>query len=42
MAVALRTRGGDHYNGGDYAGACRILAEVLGIFVALQDFRAPS
>jgi len=37
MAVALRTRGGNHYNGEDYAGACAIWKEALGIFMALKN-----
>ena len=36
MGVALRTRGGNHYNGGDYAGACRIWFEALAMFTQLD------
>lgn len=36
MASALRTRGGNHYNGGDYAGACRSWNEALAIFADLE------
>lgn len=36
LAQAMRTDGGNHYNGGDYAGACRIWGEVLAIFTGLE------
>lgn len=36
LAQARRTDGGNHYNGGDYAGACRIWAEALAIFEDLE------
>jgi serine/threonine-protein kinase len=36
MAQAMRTDGGNHYNGGDYAGACRIWSDTLAIFAQLD------
>jgi serine/threonine-protein kinase len=36
MAQALRTDGGNHYNGGDYAGACAIWRDASAIFADLD------
>jgi eukaryotic-like serine/threonine-protein kinase len=36
MATSLATNGGNHYNGGDYAGACMIWRKALGIFDSLE------
>ena len=36
MAQALRTDGTNHYNGGDYAGACRLWRQSHAIFAGLQ------
>ena len=36
LAMALRSNAEVHYNGGDYAGACRIWAEVLEIITGLE------
>jgi hypothetical protein len=36
MAAARRTDGGNHYNGGDYAGACRIWRETLDLYAGLE------
>ncbi len=36
MAAARRTDGGNHYNGGDYAGACRIWRETLDLYAGLD------
>lgn len=42
LASVLRTTGGNHYNGGDYAGACRFWAETLAIYAALEKEGALS
>jgi eukaryotic-like serine/threonine-protein kinase len=36
MATSLATNGGNHYNGGDFAGACAIWRKALGIFDSLE------
>jgi tetratricopeptide (TPR) repeat protein len=36
QAMAMRSNAENHYNGGDYAGACRIWAEVLEILNGLE------
>ena len=36
LAMAMRTNAEVHYNGGDYAGACRIWGEVLEIVTGLE------
>lgn len=36
MAASTSTRGGNHYNGGDYAGACRWWKEALEIYLTLE------
>jgi serine/threonine-protein kinase len=37
MVQAMRTHAGNHYNGRDYAGACRIWSEMMGIFAGLEQ-----
>lgn len=39
MATTLSTTGGNHYNGTDFAGACRVWRQSLGIFEALERRR---
>jgi serine/threonine-protein kinase len=36
LAAAMRTTGGNHYNGRDYAGACALWRETLGLYRALE------
>jgi hypothetical protein len=37
MVQAMRTHAGNHYNGQDYAGACRVWSEMMGIFAGLEQ-----
>ncbi len=36
LAAAMRTTGGNHYNGGDYSGACALWREALSIYRELD------
>lgn len=36
MASSLRTIGGNHYNGGDYLGACQNWSAAAGIYATLE------
>ncbi len=42
MAAAMRTTGGNHYNGGDYAGACRLWRDTLALYRGLEQEGALS